>query len=363
MKVERKTGKNHLKRKFFMRIKKNVCGIILCMAVLGWQTGVFQLVYGFDEYAGYSEGQSFDTGGFDMDIGEGTGQFPDNWDSADNENGNQTDDGGTYEDYGDYSWSRNAGENLENSGQGSADESNWSDWSENNDNWQDSTQWGNVQAEAGNYYEADNGGNSGSGNSGSDYSAGSGEVSSSGIEGSNSGNAATQFSNDQLSVIAATDTPGPTSTPKISSSPTPAPTRKPKKTKTPTSTPKVSNNPGISPGSKKQQKLALSYYETNEKAASSSEADKNTADEKLPEFFMEIQDSHIQLTIKQNASMTPLQILSFRINGKECTWHWQGEKLTAEIPKDISSIKKAEFLLSMCSGKLYHEIMDLKDEQ
>ena len=65
--------------KYGMNIMRNVGGIILCMAVLGGQTGGFQLVYGSAENAGYSEFQSFDTGGFDMDIGEGTGQFPDNW--------------------------------------------------------------------------------------------------------------------------------------------------------------------------------------------------------------------------------------------------------------------------------------------
>lgn len=110
--------------------------------------------------------------------------------------------------------------------------------------------------------------------------------------------------------------------------------------------------------------MALSYYETNGKAASSSDTeDKKTADEKLPEFLAEIQDFHIQLTMKQTDNKTPIQILSFRINGKESDWYWQGQKLTAEIPKDRSNIKKAELLLSMRSGRLYHEIMDLKDEQ
>lgn len=61
--------------KYGMNIMRNVGGIILYMAVLGGQTGGFQLVYGSSENAGYSEFQSFDTGGFDMDIGEGTGSF------------------------------------------------------------------------------------------------------------------------------------------------------------------------------------------------------------------------------------------------------------------------------------------------
>ena len=102
--------------KYGMNIMRNVGGIILCMAVLGGQTGGFQLVYGFAENAGYNELQSFDTGGFDMDIGEGTGQFPDNWDSADSGSGSQIDDGRSYGDYGDYSESGNTGGDVEISG-------------------------------------------------------------------------------------------------------------------------------------------------------------------------------------------------------------------------------------------------------
>ena len=37
--------------KYGMNIMRNVGGIILCMAVLGGQTGGFQLVYGFAENA------------------------------------------------------------------------------------------------------------------------------------------------------------------------------------------------------------------------------------------------------------------------------------------------------------------------
>ena len=350
-----------------MRIKRNVYGIILCMFILGWQTGESQQVYGSDEY---SEFQSYDTGGFDMDIGEGSGQIPDNWDSVDNRNGNQPDD---EEIYGDYSGTGNAGESFESSGQGSAGENIWSNWSGNNDTWQDSTgntQWGNTQAESESYYGTDNEENAGSGNSGDSGNAGRGNWNESDngisdsfqISGSESDINNRNTENHGSAYSAGSDE---VSSPKISSSPTSDPIRKPKKVKTLTPTPKVSNNPRISPESKKQQKLALSYYETNGKAAPASDAkeDKNTADEKLPEFLIEIQDSHIQLIIKQNIPMTPLQILSFRINGKECAWHWQGQKLTAELPKNIANIKKAEFLLFMSSGKLYHEIMDLKDEQ
>ena len=251
--------------KYGMNIMRNVRGIILCMAVLGGQTGGFQLVYGSAENAGYSEFQSFDTGGFDMDIGEGTGQFPDNWDSADSGSGSQIDDGRSYGDYGDYSESGNTGGDVEISGLGSAAGNGESDWSGNNDTWQDSTQWGNTQTESGNYYGTDNGENAGSGNS-----------ENSGSTGSISWNESNYGTEDSFQISGSTNSGDnrntgnhrseATLTPKISASPTPVLTRKPEKTKNPTYPPKVSKSPRISPASQKQQKLALFYYRTDKTA-------------------------------------------------------------------------------------------------
>ena len=341
----------------FKSVMRVICGTVLGVVILYGQKGNFQPVYGSDAYSGYG---GFDTGGFDMDIGEGTGQFPDNWDSANSRDGNRTDDSGSYTDYEDYGESGNA---AGNSGQES-------DWTMDNDKWQGSTtQWGYEQTGTGDYYESDNGSvsfgntedagdggredrNEGTGNvddGRSGHSAGSDGEAAAGTKESSPETAAAQASEDQPSA----DRSGSTSVPGISSSPTPVPTEKTEKTKMPTPAGKMSASPVISPDSGKRQKLALSYYQTEEKAVSSSD------EEKPPEFTAEIQDSHICLTIKQGTGETPVQILSFRINEKECTWHWQGGKLTAEIPGKISGIKKAELLLYMSSGRLYHEIMEL----
>ena len=354
---DRGTKKNA--KVWFKCIIRALCGAVLGMVILCCQKSSFQLVYGSD---GYSE-----TGGFDMDVGEGTAQLPDDWDSTDSSNESQTDNSGNYTDYEDYAGSGNT---AGNSGQES-------DWSIDNSNWQDSTQWGYEQADEGGYYESDGGISSGntadSGDTGRENRNGGTENVDDGRSGRSAGpdgaaaagtqersleTAATQASGNQVSPI--TDNLSPTPTPGISNSPTPVPTRKLQKTKAPTPVRKVSDTPEISSDSRKQQKLALSYYQTEEKAVSSSE------DEKLPEFTVKIKDSHIWLMIKNNAPEIPLQILSFRINGKECAWHWQGRKLEAEIPAEISKVKKAEILLYMSSGRLYHKIIPgiaIKGEQ
>ncbi len=351
MRVRRKMKRSHLKY-----ILKNVCGSILCMAVCVWQTGDFHLAYGSDESG------SFDTGGFDMDIGEGTGQLPDNWDSVDSGNESQTDNeevSGNYEDFGE------SGNSGENSVQETIEEDNWS----MDNNWQDRTRWKEEQTETKSRGGNDNGesmsldrdadsGNAERGDWSESDNAAEGSFQISGAEGE--ANSVTTGNNGMDYSV---DSDMQTATPGISARPSSVPARKPEKTKTPSPAPEISEKPESSPDTRKQQKLALSYYRTNEKAVSSAATDKNTENEKLPEFLVEIQDSNIRLTIRKKAFITPLQIFSLRINEKEVVWYWEEQKLVAEIPKGISHIKKAELLLSMDSGKLYHETMDLKDEQ
>ena len=61
--------------------------------------------------------------------------------------------------------------------------------------------------------------------------------------------------------------------------------------------------------------------------------------------------------------LIPFQILSFRINGKECDFYWQGKKLLAELPKKSRNPWKVELIGFVKSGKLYYETMDLPEKQ
>ena len=58
----------------------------------------------------------------------------------------------------------------------------------------------------------------------------------------------------------------------------------------------------------------------------------------------------------------PFQILSFRINGKEYDFYWQGKKLLAELPKKSRNPWKVELIGFVKSGKLYYETMDLPEK-
>lgn len=55
-----------------------ICPAVLSLLILcSWMISSI-LVYGFD----MSEMNSLDTGGFDMDVGEGTGQLPEDWEKS-----------------------------------------------------------------------------------------------------------------------------------------------------------------------------------------------------------------------------------------------------------------------------------------
>ena len=59
----------------------------------------------------------------------------------------------------------------------------------------------------------------------------------------------------------------------------------------------------------------------------------------------------------------PFQILSFRINGKECDFLLAGKKASGGITEKSRNPWKAELMGFVKSGKLYYETMDLPEKQ
>ena len=88
--------------------------------------------------------------------------------------------------------------------------------------------------------------------------------------------------------------------------------------------------------------------------------DKEAEKEQTPTIHAEIDGNRVQIEIRPDI---PFQILSFRINGKECDFYWQGKKLLAELPKKSRNPRKAELMGFVKSGKLYYETMDLPEKQ
>ena len=82
--------------------------------------------------------------------------------------------------------------------------------------------------------------------------------------------------------------------------------------------------------------------------------------EQKPVIRMKTDGNRIRIEISPDI---PFQILSFRINGKECDFYWQGKKLLAELPKKSRNPWKAELMGFVKSGKLYYETMDLPEKQ
>ena len=81
----------------------------------------------------------------------------------------------------------------------------------------------------------------------------------------------------------------------------------------------------------KKQNPALSYYRTEPTGTS----DRKKEKEQKPVIRMKTDGNRIRIEISPDI---PFQILSFRINGKECDFYWQGKSFwrnyrkKAEIP-------------------------------
>ena len=286
-----------------------ICPAVLSLLILcSWMISSI-LVYGFD----MSEMNSLDTGGFDMDVGEGTGQLPEDWEKS---------YGGTEKNDGN--------ENRE-------DENLMEDssvWAGTENGQEDSARWSSdFQAEEVHSPEENSVGN---GNTAAENSGGSEER--------------YEF---QEPDIRENENPGITIVNEANLTETPVPLA---------ASPSAIPTPGLirkpaSGASKKakDQNPALSYYQTEP-----TEMPDKEKKEQKPTIHTKTDGNRIQIEIRPDI---PFQILSFRINGKECDFYWHGKKLLAELPEKTRKPWKAELLGFVKSGKLYYESMDLTEKQ
>jgi len=212
---------------------------------------------------------SFDTGGFDMNVGEGTGQLPEDWEES--YAGEESDDS---------NWNREEGNTEEYSAA----------WAESENDQEESAQW-NLD------FQTD-------------------EVRSQEESFMENGNIAAEVEIADTPVEKLTETPIPTKLPILTEQPIPIQT--------------VTASPSVTLTQKPVRK-------------SVTDASKRIRIEISPDI--------------------PFQILSFRINGKECDFYWQGKKLLAELPKKSRNPWKVELMSFVKSGKLYYETMDLPEKQ
>ena len=326
--------------------KKVLYGIFLNVTFLGFMRECAMPAYGFDAVVSYN------TGGFDMDIGEGTGELPGNWDTMDTmedqspdaeENPTEADRDTT--DVDSSVGAENEADITEDVSTSEVENGDGNNFSENNGQ-EDNTPGdsGMEAAESYEYQESDSVNGNAVIENGNDniQTEEADEIWSSNEMGRNSSQ---ESDNSIMLTIPETPKPPISFMPKPTLSPEPAK--------------KVSTIPKISPKIKDhetdKQNMALSYYQTGEKNASSSDKEKDR--EKCPSFQAGLQGDKICIKIGQD---DPVQILSFRLNGKECNWCWQGKVFQAEVPKGTGKDLKAELLVYVRSGKLYHKILRLR---
>lgn len=282
---------------------ERICCIVLFLVVLCSWMIPSNAVYGFD----VSGMDSFDTGGFDMNVGEGTGQLPEDWEESYAGEGSN-----------DSNWNREEGNTEEHSAA----------WAESENDQEESAQW-NLD------FQTD-------------------EARSQEESLMENGNIPEEDIAD-TPAEKLTETPIPTKLPILTEQPIPIQTVAASPSVTLTQKPVRKSATDVSKGEKKQNP-ALSYYQTEPTGT----PDKKREKEQKPVIRMKTDGNRIRIEISPDI---PFQILSFRINGKECDFYWQGKKLLAELPKKSRNSWKAELLGFVKSGKLYYESMDLSEKQ
>lgn len=271
---------------------ERICCIVLVLVVLCSRMIPSNAVYGFD----VSGMDSFDTGGFDMNVGEGTGQLPEDWEESYAGEGSD-----------DSNWNREEGNTEEHSAA----------WAESENDQEESAQW-NLD------FQTD-------------------EARSQEESLMENGNIPEEADIADTPAEKLTEQPIPIQT--VAASPSVTLTQKP-----------VRKSATDASKGEKKQNPALSYYQTEPTGT----PDKKREKEQKPVIRMKTDGNRIRIEISPDI---PFQILSFRINGKECDFYWQGKKLLAELPKKSRNPWKAELLGFVKSGKLYYESMDLPEKQ
>lgn len=305
------------------------CFIVLFLLVLrSWMIPSIA-VYGFD----VSGMDSFDTGGFDMNVGEGTGQLPEDWEESYAGEGSD-----------DSNWNREEGNTEEYSAA----------WAESENDQEESAQWNldfqtdEVRSQEESFME--NGEDPGVGGEGYEVQE-------------------PDIRQDENPGITIPEEAEIADTPAEKLTETPIPTKLPILTEQPIPIQTVTASPSVTLTQKpvrksavdaskreKKQNPALSYYRTEPTGTS----DRKKEKEQKPVIRMKTDGNRIRIEISPDI---PFQILSFRINGKECDFYWQGKKLLAELPKKSRNPWKAELMGFVKSGKLYYETMDLPEKQ
>lgn len=283
---------------------ERICCIVLFLVVLCSWMIPSNAVYGFD----VSGMDSFDTGGFDMNVGEGTGQLPEDWEESYAGEGSD-----------DSNWNREEGNTEEHSAA----------WAESENDQEESAQW-NLD------FQTD-------------------EARSQEESLMENGNIPEEADIADTPAEKLTETPIPTKLPMLTEQPIPIQTVAASPSVTLIQKPVRKSATDASKGEKKQNP-ALSYYQTEPTGT----PDKKREKEQKTVIQMKTDGNRIRIEISPDI---PFQILSFRINGKECDFYWQGKKLLAELPKKSRNPWKAELLGFVKSGKLYYESMDLPEKQ
>ena len=162
--------------------------------------------------------------------------------------------------------------------------------------------------------------------------------------------------------ISTTSDPMPAST----MTSTPKPTQTPKPTKTPrqTKTPKPTRPPTPETVKKKNKKKQNKINKTEKNNKNTDNSGESQGGENQPDIvkYIHAKDESVEFQCTQNPdnfhipqiqiiSKGSVQVLSFRLNGIECPWHWKEDRVVSDIAVN-HNVGKIELLVISQGGKL-----------
>lgn len=332
-------------------------------------------------------------GGFDIDVGNG-GSSSWKWQEEQQQQWNQSNWESSWESNWENTWQNgedaaeipsqgNQGQdsgyqyNID-TGNGTQDNTQWWDNNmqqnyadgNNSSQWADNSLWNNEQSN----YDTRNNNNIQSNHGIQDNNSQINSNSSWDARyqmGDYSGQTASQTGNEDVDEISGGITieeisPTLGSIPTLTVTPTSRPVQTPKPTKPPkaTKTPKPTRTPAPEPMKKKNEKKQNGRNETGKenKNADNSENLKNGDDQGNSVKYICAKDESVEFKCTQNPdnshipqvqiiSKGSVQVLSFRLNGTECPWHWEGDWIVPEVAID-GDTNKIELLVVSQGGKL-----------
>lgn len=300
---------------------------------------------------------AMEIGGFDINMENGENS---SWQWQEEQHWNQSSWENTWESSWESSWQTgdNASETTEQNDQ--MQDNRYKDNSDIGNGTQDNTQqWNDIQQSSNDW----NNGNQWDSNSQGYNNSQNNNTQDNNIQNNNSAWNDQSQTDNKIQTAPQTDSGSPVKTPEETSpTSTPMPTPQPTKNPKPTKTPKPTQTPTPKPSKKKNKKKQNKVKKIENKSTDNFKELQNTDAQLDTVKYAHAKDEPVTFQCTQNPdnshipqiqilSQGSVQILSVCLNGTECPWHWEEDKVVSDTEADGDQ-NKIELLAVSQGGKL-----------